>query len=250
MIKSLFIGLFSVFTMCLATAARADDVAAVLDKVATAYGSQMPVAMRISGHTVSFSRGEGALVRLFKSPDRFRNEITYASGPEVRTMVGPLAWNQNRPANPALRGAIALQAARVALPWNVLAQDASVNDMGHSEVDGKSVQTLEFSLEPTLKMLLQIDTDSGHIIESHGIMIVGERTMEFTTKYSEFRSVDGRTYASHEEQYAMNQHIGHTRIEKVEFLDALPDNAFAPWTTVLTEPLPIDAPGRAVLALR
>lgn len=248
--KTLFTGLFALMLNALTASGWANGVDAVLDKVATVYGNQMPVAIRIKGSAISFRRGRGALVRLFKAPDRFRNEITYASGSEVRTMVGPMAWNLDKPANPALRGAIVLQAARVALPWNLLARRDRVNDMGHSEVDGKSVQMLEFSLEPALKMLLQIDTDSGHIIESRGIMAAGERTMEFTTKYSEFRSVGGRTYASHEEQYAMNQHIGHTRIEQVEFLDALPDSAFAPWTTVQTEPLPIDAPGHAVLALR
>jgi len=250
LIKLIFTGLLTVLSLMLTTSARADDTDAILNKVAAVYGSQMPVAIRVTGSTISFSRGEGALVRLFKSPDRFRNEITYASGAEVRTMVGPLAWNQNKPANPALRGAIALQAARIALPWNVLALRASVNDMGRSEVDGKPVQTLEFTLEPTLKMLLQIETDSGHIVESRGIMIAGERTMEFSTRYSEFRTVAGRTYATHEEQYAMGQHIGHSRIQNVEFLDALPDSAFAPWTMVQNEPAANDPLRGSVFALR
>jgi len=250
LIKSFFTGLLTVLSLSLTTNARADDVTAILDKVAAVYGSQMPVAIRITGSTISFSRGEGALVRLFKSPDRFRNEITYASGPEVRTMVGPMAWNQNKPANPALRGAIALQAARIALPWNVLARRTSVNDMGRSEVDGKPVQTLEFTLEPALKMLLQIETDSGHIVTSRGIMIAGERTMEFSTRYSDFRSVAGRTYATHEEQYAMGQHIGHSRIQNIEFLDALPDSAFAPWTMVRYEPAANDPLWGSMLALR
>ena len=250
MIKTLLTGLLAVASFGTATQSWADDTSAILDKVAAVYGSQMPVAIRITGSTISFSRGEGALVRLFKSPDRFRNEITYASGPEVRTMVGPMAWNQNKPANPALRGAIALQAARIALPWNMLAMRASINDMGRSEVDGKPVQTLEFTIEPTLKMLLQVETDSGHIIASRGIMIAGERTMEFSTHYSEFRSVNGRTYATHEEQYAMGQHIGHSRIQNIEFLDALPDSAFAPWTMVRYEPAANDPLWGSVLALR
>lgn len=247
MIKSFFATMLAVMSMCTTPSAWADDTTQILDKVAATYGSQMPVALRISGSTISFSRGEGAMLRLFKSPDRFRSEITYASGAEVRTMVGPMAWNQSKPANPALRSAVVLQAARIALPWNVLEQRKQVVDMGRSEVDGKAVQTLEFTLEPTLKMLLQIESDSGRIIESRGIMVVGQRSMEFTTKYSDFRSVDGHTYAAHEEQYAMGQHIGHTRIQNIEFLDTLPDSAFAPWTMVQTSP---DLAGRVTLALR
>lgn len=247
MIKSFFAVVMVAITLCTAPSAQADDATQILDKLAVVYGGEMPRAMRITGSTVSFSRGEGVMLRLFKSPDRFRSEITYASGAEVRTMVGPMAWNQSKPANPALRGAVALQAARIALPWNMLSRRDQVNDMGRTEVDGVVLQTLAFTLEPTLKMLLQVESDSGHIVESRGIMIVGERTMEFTTQYSEFRSVDGRTYAAHEEQYAMGQHIGHSRIHNVEFLDALPDSAFAPWTMVQTIPANGD---RTQLALR
>lgn len=247
MIKSLFTMVLAALALCTSALAWADNTSQILDKIALAYGSQLPVAMRITGSTISFSRGEGAMLRLFKSPDRFRSEITYASGAEVRTMVGPMAWNQDKPANPAQRSAVALQAARIALPWNVLAQRAQVNDMGRSEIDGKAVQTLEFTLEPTLKLLLQVDLESGHIVESRGVMILGSRTMEFTTKYSEFRSMSGHTYAAHEEQYAMGQHIGHSRIQNVEFLDVLPDSAFAPWTMVQSLP---DAVDRVWLALR
>jgi len=249
-IKTLLAGLVVVLSFCPTASAWADDTTPTLDQVAAVYGARMPAAIRVTGSIISFRRGEGQLLRLFKSPDRFRNEVTYASGAEIRTMVGPLAWNQSKPANPALRSAIALQAARVALPWNLLEKRSSVIDMGRSEVDGKTIQELEFPLEPTLKMLIQVDTESGHIVQSRGIMLVGERTMEFTTRYSEFRSVAGRTWASHEEQYAMDQHIGHSRIDNVEYLDSLPDSAFAPWTSVLNDPATDDLSHHSAFALR
>ncbi len=250
MLKKLLSSLLAALALAPTGYARADDTGAILDQLAAVYGSQAPAAMRVSGSTISFSRGEGTLERLFKAPDRFRNAVKYATGTEVRTMIGPMVWYHDKPANPALRAAIALQAARVALPWNLLAQRASVHDLGSSEVDGQAVQTLEFSLEPTLKMVLQVALGSGHIVESRGIMIAGERTMEFTTKYSDFHSAGGRTYAGREEQYAMGQHIGHTRIERVDYLDTLADSAFAPWTTVYLHPRDVGASGDTVLALR
>ncbi|MDD5031320.1 MAG: hypothetical protein PHH58_17810 [Rhodoferax sp.] len=214
-------------------AAAAAAPQAVRDQVVARYGAQAPLAIRQTGTTTSFSRGEGALVRLFKGPDRFRNEISYSSGQEVRTLVGPLAWQQNKPANPALRSAIVLQAARVALPWNVLARWSEANNLGTETDDsGATLQVIELALEPLLTLVIHVDLASGHIVRSRGVMQVGSRSMEFATHYSDFRSQDGRGYAAREQQFAAGQHAGYSVIEHIEFLDALPDSAFAPWLQV------------------
>lgn len=219
--------------LCSGVATAAPDARLLLDKITACYGAQAPLAIRQTGTTTSFSRGEGVLVRLFKDPDRFRNEISYRSGQEVRTLVGPLAWQQNKPANPALRSAIVLQAARVALPWNVLARWSQANDLGTQADDsGATLQVIELELEPLLKLVIYVDLANGHIVRSRGVMQVGSRSMEFATHYSDFRSQDGRCYAAREQQFAAGQHTGYSDIEHIEYLDALPDSAFAPWLQV------------------
>lgn len=233
-LKSIFVALLWVLGAVqggLADAATAAQT--VRDQLEARYGAQAPQAIRQTGTTTSFSRGEGALVRLFKSPDRFRNEISYESGQEVRTLVGPLAWQQSKPANPALRSAIVLQAARVALPWNVLARWGETRDLGTEPDDnGNTLQLIELQLEPLLKLVIHVDLASGHIVRSRGIMEVGSRSMEFATHYSDFRNQGGRVYAAREQQFAAGQHTGYSVIEHIEFLDALPDSAFAPWLQV------------------
>ena len=216
----------TLLTSGLATAA--EPPAPIFDKLAAVYGAT-PAAIRQTGSTTSKSRGQGVLQRLFRAPDNFRNEIRYSSGTEVRILRGPHAWNQATPANAAQRSAVALQAARIALPWNLLALKTTTIDKGiETRADGKTVQLIEFPLEPQLKMIVEIETDSGHIVRSLGVMTVGTQAMEFATRYSDFHSQGGRTFAGREEQFAMGQHIGDSVIDKVDYPDSLPDSSFEP----------------------
>lgn len=232
--KILTQGLLLSLTLLVGSSAAASEPAQqIFDRVAAAYGATPPAAIRQTGTTTSFTRGNGSLKRLFKAPDRFRSEIRYASGIEVRTLRGPKAWNQGEPANAALRRAIVLQAARVALPWNMLALKSTTVDKGvESNAEGKTVRIIEFPLEPQLKMIIEIETESGHIVRSLGVMTFGEQVMEFATHYSDFRGQGGRTHAGREEQFAMKQHIGYSIIDKVEYPATLPDSAFEPGVVI------------------
>jgi len=232
-LKSFAIFLLMLLGLWLSNTAHAAAPQSVRDQLVARYGEQPPAAIRQTGTTTSFSRGEGALVRLFKGPDRFRNEITYSSGQEVRTLIGPMAWQQSKPATPALRSAIVLQAARVALPWNMLARWSETHDLGtEADDNGNTLQVIELELEPLLKLVIHVDRASGHIVRSRGVMEVGTRSMDFATRYSDFRSQGGRTYAAREQQFAAGQHTGFSVIERIEYLDALPDSAFAPFMQV------------------
>lgn len=211
--------------MC-GTAVAAEPPKELLAKIAAAYGTTAPAAIVEEGKTTSFRRGDGKLLRQYQSPDRFSIRIHYASGSEARVMVGEKAWQQGAPANPMLRGAIALQVARIALPWNMLARRASLVDLG--PVTGGGGHAIEFPLEEQLKLVVEVESASGRILRSRGIYRMGEGTMEFATAYSDFRMVDGRLHAAREEHYAMGQHTGYSVIEKVSYPQDLPDSAFTP----------------------
>lgn len=210
-------------------AGAAEPLTAVLDKVATAYGKTPPPAAIEHGTTTSFRRGDGQLLRMIKAPDRFLIRIGYANGAEVRTMIGPDAWQQGKRANPILRGAIALQLARLALPWNMLARRDAVTDLGDiSSPEGKNLRVVEFPLEDRLKLVVEIEAESGRILRSRGLQTVEGNTMEFATAYSDFRSTGGRMHAARETHFAMGQHTGYSVIDRVEYPETIPDSAFAP----------------------
>jgi len=199
----------------------------LLAKIAAAYGTTAPAAIVEEGTTTSFRRGDGKLLRQYQSPDRFSIRIDYSTGSEARVMVGEKAWQQGMPANPMLRGAIALQVARIALPWNMLAKRSSLVDLGPVAAPG-SGHAIEFPLEEQLKLIVEVDPASGRILRSRGIYRMGEGTMEFATAYSDFRANNGRLHAAREEHYAMGQHTGYSVIEKVSYPKNLPDSAFTP----------------------
>jgi len=210
-------------------AAAADSLDVLFARVSAAYGADVPASISETGTTMSFRQGSGALHRRYKAPDRFRIDIRYAARTESRAMAGTEAWAQGEPANPVLRSAIALQAARVALPWNLLQQRAAVVDLGPvTGADGKAMRAVEFALDQQLKMIVEIDAQSGHILRSRGIQSVGGNAMEFATVYSEFRTRDGRAHAAREDHFAMGHHTGYSLIDKVDYSAPLPESAFRP----------------------
>ena len=210
-------------------AGAADSLDVLFARVSAAYGPVAPTTISETGTTVSFRQGNGTLHRMYKTLDRFRIDIRYAARTESRAMAGSEAWAQGETANPVLRSAIALQAARIALPWNMLAQRGAVVDRGPvTGAEGKTMHALEITLDQQLKMIVEIDPQSGHILRSRGIQSVGGSAMEFATVYSDFRKRDGRAHAAREDHFAMGQHTGYSLIDKVEYSAPLPDSAFRP----------------------
>lgn len=212
--------------------AAAADLGPLLERIVQAYGTAAPPASILQrGRTVSHMQGEGRLLRAWRGAERFRIEIHYPAGVETRIVDGPLAWQRNRPGSPSFRAALLLQAARVALPWNLLAARDTLRDGGeHAFGDGR-LHFVELPLAGGLRLVAEVDPASGRVIRSRGILPGhpgGE--MVFGTLYDDFRTVDGRLYAGIEHHYAMGRYIGHSVIETVEFDTPIADALFRPET--------------------
>lgn len=219
-----------------ANAWAGEPLVPLFDKIVSAYGATRPPAMRETGSMTSFRKGNAPLVRLYRAPNHFRIAIGYASGAEVRTMIGAQAWQQDEPASPELRAAIALQKERVALPWNMLAEKA-VRDLGTVvDANGKTLRAIEVPVEQNLKMIVDIDPETGHILRCRGKQAVGNgNTLEFTSVYSNFHTQNGRVHALTEQHYIMGQLIGQSTIDTVDYPSTLPDEAFTPPASVRKE---------------
>jgi len=210
-------------------AVAGDTLQQVLDKVASVYGPA-PGAIRETGTTFSTLEGEGSMLRLTKFPDKFHVEIAYAVASEDRTMIGDRAWNKRVPASRMSRGAIALQAARIALPWSLLSRQAALTDKGEAAApDGRTVRGVAVALDDAMRMQVDVDPQTGYILRTRSIFVMGDTAVEFATVFSDFRREGGRIHAAREEQFAAGSKTGYSFIEKVEYLETLPDSAFAPW---------------------
>ncbi len=217
------------FCLLLSAGARA-DLASFLEAVVQAHGGgATPGAVHERGVTESPRRGKGPVERWWQAPDRFRIEIAYPGGAESRLLHGAEAWQQGRPATPALRSAAVLQAARMALPWRLREQAERIIDLGTLPLgDGKEARTLEWRLGEGLRVIVEIDAKTRLILRSRGVMTINGASMEFATGYEDYQMVAGRRVAMTERHFAMGQYIGHTQLESVEFPDSLPESTFEP----------------------
>lgn len=216
---------------CLAmvSSAMADTAALLADVVEAHGGGVAPRAIHERGVTESLRRGSGPVERWWQAPDRFRIDLRYPGAEESRVLRGTQAWQQGKPASVPFQAAVVLQAARMALPWRLKEDVGRVLDRGaERNADGKPVRILEWSLPDNLKLIVEIDPATRQILRSRGIMSMGGSTMEFATRYEDYRPVAGRLIAFVERHYAMGQFIGTTTLESVEFPDVLPEKVFVP----------------------
>lgn len=216
----------------LAPTARA-DAAAFLDEVVAEYGGgTAPTAIHERGVTESTRRGKGPMERWWQAPDRFRIDIGYAGTPEQRLLRGAEAWQQGRPAVAAMHGALMLQAARMALPWQMRDNARQVVDLGEPPTGfRKPLRTLQWQVREGIQLIVEIDPDTMLVQRSRGILTINHSSMEFGTVYENYQRVDGRMVAMLERHFAMGQYIGSTTLESVEFPAVVPAPTFDPVLT-------------------
>ena len=223
-----FLARFAVIAVLLAAAMplRADELASLLQRIEATYGAvDHAIAIRQSGRTASRLRGEGTMERLWAAPDRFRIRLHYPSGSEVRTMAAGRAWQGSVDKSGPFLQAMQLQAARSRLPWNLLATEGVTLLGSRVAENGGTVHTLVLALESPLRLLVEVDDVTAHVLRSIG---TGIGDMQFITEYSDFRRIGGHLVATREEHYAMGRHIGHSIIEQLDFPAEPGDAAFLP----------------------
>lgn len=215
-------------------AIAADDIDALLERVAQAYGGRERLAAGSAfeqyGTTVSALHGdEGRVHRAFQYPDRLRIDIRYSKDDrELRVLSGATAWQQGTPVTGPQYSAMLLQAARLGLPNTLLDHRDRLRDAGtltgHS---GATLRALELVFHGNLRLVAGIDPETGRILESRGIIALDrERGMEFAADYDDFRTVGGRLFAFHETHYAMGSSMGQTTLERIEVTNTLPGDLF------------------------
>ncbi len=226
-----------------------DELGELLKKSVDAYGGEKALeklVFRESGKLTATMRGEsgmaGTISRIYRRPDGLRVEVSLpAEPPEVRILDGTRGWRQGEEAFGMALDAMRLQAARFALPLNLLQRRSELRDLGTATRDGKSLRVLELPLAGNLSITAEIDPATGRILRSTartvGVMggrsmsvggTAGRMTVEFTTTYDDFRKVDGVLFAFKEGNFAMGQRTGDTVLERVEVLKDLPAGALTP----------------------
>lgn len=177
------------------------------------------------------SGAEGKIVRLYERPVRLRVEVEYSGDEsEVRILDGGRGWRNGSPATGPMYEAMLLQAARLGLPVILLEFQASLQDRGEVERDGRRYRVIELGFHDGLTITMDIDPESGLILRSEGAISAGGGRPEltFATEYSDFRTVEGIVVPFHEVNYAQGRPTGETRLDSVDFLQEIPGGSFHP----------------------
>lgn len=227
-----------------ALAVAGEDLDALLRKSVEAYGgvdALSTLVFRQKGRLTSGMREgkEGTIVRSYRRPDHLRVEVSFpGEETEIRALDGDKGWSQGREAQGMPFHAMTLQAARFALPLNLLERKDELKDLGTVSRDGKTLRAVELPLGGNRSIVAEIDPESGRILRSTarsaaapgmGPAAGGNReSIEFATTYGDFRTVKGVLFPFREGNYAMGQHTGDTVIEKVDVLRSLPADTFQP----------------------
>jgi len=220
--------------LAVANAAVADEVVdGLLAKVAEAYGGTEIImstdAVMMSGLTHSTMRGTaGPIARVLRYPDSLLVEIAYeGQEAERRVIVGGQGWRKGDPVHGGLYDSMLLQLGRTALPRLLFDHRSMLVDHG-PVAEGSNAHALEVPLGNDRRLLVEIDTGTGYILRSMGLMQMAGTEMAFGTAYENHRMHEGRLFAFREIHYAGGQETGFTEIEKVAFPESLPEGVFDP----------------------
>jgi len=219
----------------LAAAPAATSPDALIARVFEAYGGRAALAKvvsyRMEGSVASVMRGNGALTRTFARPDRLKIALDYPSHPESRILDGKKGWRSDgkgnmTPAEGFLLTSMVLQAARADIPW-ILDERRSALKM-LPPMEGGKLQGLEILLGEGLTLTVYVDTATGRVVRSSGVLEAPGMKTNFAADYSDFRAVDGVLFPFREANFASNQSTGDTVLTRVVVNPALTDTDFRP----------------------
>jgi hypothetical protein len=228
---------FLFFLSCaFSSAAASGDIDRLVAQAVKAYGGEKALrngsAVRHTGQVTSLMRGgaAGSIVREFERPDRLRVVIRYGAETEDRVYDGKTGWRQGKVVTGPPLDAMVLQAARMGLPLILLDRKGDLVDRGPTAHEGMDLRALELPLGNGLALAVEIDPASGRIVRSSGKGgdMGGGVPMEFVTRYTDYRMVDGLLHPFREGNFANGFVTGETTLSKVEVLKSFPPGTFRP----------------------
>lgn len=218
-----------------APAAAGAPADALVEQILAAYGGREALAKvkayRMEGTVTSVMRGSGATVRTFERPDRLKIVIDYPGRLETRILDRERGWRSNPDgaltvADDFLLTSMVLQAARANLPWILDERRAALVSL--APMDGGKLRGLELPLGQGLALTAYVESATGRIVRSSGVLTSPAMTTNFATDYSDFRAVDGVLFPFREANFASNQSTGETVITRIAVNPPLTDADFKP----------------------
>ncbi len=180
----------------------------LLDRMVEGHGGQAALgrvhSLRMEG-TVTTVRGEvGSVVRVIRGPGTLASLIDYGDRAEIRILAEGRGWrgeghNALTAADAPLLMAMQMHSARLLAPW-ILNQYRGQAVLLEDDPDAGPLIGLDLGEGRTLRV--RLDPVSFRVTWTGSFIPMGGTTLEFTTTYGDFRSVQGLQLAHHEQNTA------------------------------------------------
>lgn len=216
-----------------ASASEATDLASL---VIAAYGGpevlEQNKTVQQTGALTSNRHGKtGRIERTFSRPDKLRIDIRIpGEPPESRTLNGEQAWRDAKAVPPMMARAMALQAARLDLPYLIMTAGERLKMAGPISADeGRDLKGLEIAMAEGVRLIAVVDVATGYIVGSHGLILVApNHEMDFSTVYAGHKEINGTVLATEEVHFVQGQPTGRTVIDQSKSVQEVSDAVFRP----------------------
>ena len=201
-------------------AAQDAELARVIDAVLDAYGGVERLrgveAIRQEGQIRTSSGGHGIVVRISRGGTALSSLVHYQDRVELRILEDGSGWRGSTPATlEAVQGpllvSMEMQAARILAPWFL---DSHRNEVRRLP-DEEDLLVLSIGLGEGRELRLWIDPAVHHIVRSTSLMDMGPMTLTFTSRYDDFRLVDGVLIPHAEENSAQGTPTSSVQLGRV-----------------------------------
>lgn len=180
---------------------------ALVDAMVAAHGGAERLraieGMRMEGVMRTPDGTEGTFIRVSRGPGALASLTDMPGRTEIRVLAQGRGWRGAshealQPVSGALLSAMQMQSARLLAPVILhLYRDRVALVAG--DVDGP---TLELALAEGAVLRARLDPETNLLEWTRSVIHIGETPLTFTTRYSDFRTVDGLILAHREENTA------------------------------------------------
>lgn len=186
---------------------RGDRLDTLLDAMSEAHGGSERLraiqGLRMEGIMRTPDGGEGAFIRVSRGPGSLASLTDLPGRTEIRILAGSQGWrgashDALQPVEGPLMAAMQMQSARLLAPL-LLDQYRSMVSLVDDSTDGP---LLELELADGATLLARLDPQSHQVIWTESVIRLQGMALRFTTRYGDFREVDGAILAHHESNAA------------------------------------------------
>ena len=107
------------------------------------------------------------------------------------------------------------QLLRSDLPAALLRHFDRIEDRGEVQLEGETRRLLVLEFSPSITVRYWLDPETLLVLRAEGAISSEAMSIDFQTRYADFRPVEGVLVPHHEENWAGGRHVATTTIEKV-----------------------------------